>query len=445
MKPRQIHNKAMEFSFKAREALDEGDTERAKKYYLEASILETELADFYKDKPDLEPTRSAIFRSAVFLNLKAGRVLEAQNLIYFGLLYLDNPNIQRELKEALEFSWILSKTESKSTLDSVENLDKKEVELIHYYIENKSSQTNAIDVEFLGSFLGNFLQSFRAYAIQKIRNDNMNDSALIWFSDDRIKSLINPKVEYNKYSSTYISISFEKNLTINNKIMNSCTNLLSEFHKEVMFNPLSENHLDDFLKRYPVDSMIDIILPVVKIKNENDNFIIGVFNEESKEKMPLEDIDFVSKVVINHCINHIEQKPSQNYSRKSIEIAMADEIIKQIYKNHWQILERNFDITKEIGTIPSVSGNFLSLTSIPLGTDRKHLLATSHVLDDSLIDLLRDMSYLNFRDYFRKVRLEFIKDIDKNDFGDLEIEDVEHQPVLGYTKKDKSKKDNKKS
>ncbi len=86
MKPKLIHQEAMDFSFKAKQALEEGSYPAAFELFKKAAELESQVAEFYFDKPDLEPTRSVIIRSAAFLNLKAGLIENAQRFIFFGFL-----------------------------------------------------------------------------------------------------------------------------------------------------------------------------------------------------------------------------------------------------------------------------------------------------------------------------------------------------------------------
>lgn len=86
MKPKVMHQEAMDYSFKARQALEQGLYGNAFELYTKAAELESQVAEFYFDKPDLEPTRSVVIRSAAFLNIKAGLVENAKRFICFGLL-----------------------------------------------------------------------------------------------------------------------------------------------------------------------------------------------------------------------------------------------------------------------------------------------------------------------------------------------------------------------
>jgi hypothetical protein len=83
MKPKVLHQQAMDFSFRGKQAMEEGNFSAAFDLYKQAAELESQVAQFYFDKPDLEPTRSVVIRSAAFLNLKAGLVEEAKRFIFF--------------------------------------------------------------------------------------------------------------------------------------------------------------------------------------------------------------------------------------------------------------------------------------------------------------------------------------------------------------------------
>src|ERR1700677_1530611 len=107
MNARVVHQEAMNYSFQAKEALARGDNQEAFDLYTRAAEKESEVARFYYDKPDLEPTRSIMVRSAAFLNLKAGRIEEARQFVFWGLLNLSDEAIRGQLNDALSISEML--------------------------------------------------------------------------------------------------------------------------------------------------------------------------------------------------------------------------------------------------------------------------------------------------------------------------------------------------
>jgi len=112
MNPRALHDEAMSLSSQAKNALARGNFEEAFECYERAAERETEVARFYFDRPDLEPTRSFIVRSAAFLNLKAGRVEEAQQFIFWGLLNLKDEVVREQLIDALAISLSVKSVEA---------------------------------------------------------------------------------------------------------------------------------------------------------------------------------------------------------------------------------------------------------------------------------------------------------------------------------------------
>src|SRR5690606_8050774 len=104
MKPKIVHQEAMDFSFKAKQALMEGNYGASFELYKKSAELESQVADFYIDKPELEPTRSIIIRSAAFMNLKAGLIEESKKYIFIGLLNTTDESIKEQLNNALEIA-----------------------------------------------------------------------------------------------------------------------------------------------------------------------------------------------------------------------------------------------------------------------------------------------------------------------------------------------------
>ncbi len=96
------HQEAMDYSFKARLAIEEGNQFAAIEFYKMAAELESKVAEYYFNKPDLEPTRSILIRSAAFLNVKAGMIENARRFIFFGLQNLSDDTIRIQLNDALK-------------------------------------------------------------------------------------------------------------------------------------------------------------------------------------------------------------------------------------------------------------------------------------------------------------------------------------------------------
>jgi hypothetical protein len=135
VKPKVIHQEAMDYSFKARQALEQGLYANAFELYSKAAELESQVAEFYFDKPDLEPTRSFIIRSAAFLNLKAGMVDNAKRFIFFGLLNSKDDQILNQLNNALEIAVSLGQVTNDAASREFNYLNLLRQRSVYYIIE----------------------------------------------------------------------------------------------------------------------------------------------------------------------------------------------------------------------------------------------------------------------------------------------------------------------
>jgi hypothetical protein len=164
MKPRLVHQEAMDFSFRAKQAIEAGDFSEAHDYYLRAAQKEGELARFYFDKPDEEPTRSAIVRSAAFLHLKAGLIPEAQRFIFWGLLNITEPKIREQLEEALELTMALKNVDIESLGYNVDYFKILRMRSVNYTMEpTHQNFGKVVSMEMFKDFAGDYLRSLKAY------------------------------------------------------------------------------------------------------------------------------------------------------------------------------------------------------------------------------------------------------------------------------------------
>lgn len=207
MKPKLQHREAMDYSFKAKQALDEGDFDASLELYKTAAKLESEVADFYFDKPDLEPTRSILVRSAAFLNLKAGQIEEAQKFIFFGLTNSKDEEVKEQLYDALEILVSLKNINPFGQTKEYTYLSILRQNSTHYTIEpTKLEFGHSVTLEMIKDFTDNYLKSLKAYALTKVRR-------LVKFRDDSISELqkeidriINPVITNSSYGSFRFSI-----------------------------------------------------------------------------------------------------------------------------------------------------------------------------------------------------------------------------------------------
>ena len=95
------HRQAMEKADQAVAAQKAGDLEEARARFLEACTLESEAAHALLDRPDVEPSRSVLFRSAASLAIEAQEFAHAAYLIACGLEGSPPQEIREELRALL--------------------------------------------------------------------------------------------------------------------------------------------------------------------------------------------------------------------------------------------------------------------------------------------------------------------------------------------------------
>jgi len=98
---RETHRQAMEKADQAVAAHKAGDLQEASALFREACRLESEAAHALGDKPDAEPTRSVLFRSAASLAVEASQFDYAAYLVACGLEGSPPEEIREELRDLL--------------------------------------------------------------------------------------------------------------------------------------------------------------------------------------------------------------------------------------------------------------------------------------------------------------------------------------------------------
>lgn len=293
MKPKITHQEAMEFSFKAKEAFETGEFHKATIFYQKAANLESQVAEFYFDKPELEPTRSIIIRSAAFLNLKAGFIDEAQRFIFWGLLNTKDESIKIQLKNALEISISMS------------GLDPEEASQEHYYITllRQKSQNyilepairtygHSVSLEMIKDFSDGYLKSFKAYAYVKFKKilklaDEVGDAI-----HRELTKIANPLVTSSGYSSFKFSIAndFIWRPGEDKKLIKAKSEIIKNYHSEIFTNPLTEENIIEIKKSYSDEEVYNIFKPLTKIKSTNTPYIIGYYDTNNYNKFYLSKI-----------------------------------------------------------------------------------------------------------------------------------------------------------
>jgi hypothetical protein len=110
----QLHEQAMDLAEKAFLAQQKGDKIGFVRLSKEAFLLEKAAAMLLKDKPEIEPSRSILFKSAAFLAYDAQEYQSCRDMITYTLLGKPDAIIKAEMKALfLEVDALLQKVPSK--------------------------------------------------------------------------------------------------------------------------------------------------------------------------------------------------------------------------------------------------------------------------------------------------------------------------------------------
>ena len=293
MKPKMLHQRAMEYSFKAKKALSESDHTSAFELYKSAADLESQVAEFYFDKPEFEPTRSIVIRSAAFLNLKAGLVENAQKFIFFGLLNINDELIKSQLNDALELSVSLRNMDSESASGELTYLNLLRKRSIHYILEPSLPEFgSSVSLEMIKDFMDSYLKSLKAFAISNFKrafkiSDHVEEAT------KEFEQLIKPLITNSAYGSFKFSIAndFLTRPGENKEVVQLKANIISKYHNEIFINPLTDGDIEDIRSSYEEDEVNQIFRPLTKIKANNTPYKIGYYDTDNFNKK------FVGRIV----------------------------------------------------------------------------------------------------------------------------------------------------
>ena len=98
----QFHHEAMNFADQAALARLRGDAEQALAFSRQALRLEKTAAERLRDRWDVEPSRSVLYRSAASLALTCGEIREAERLVAMALAGDPPDEIADELRDLLD-------------------------------------------------------------------------------------------------------------------------------------------------------------------------------------------------------------------------------------------------------------------------------------------------------------------------------------------------------
>lgn len=295
MKPKLIHQEAMNLSFRAKQALEEGNHIKAFDLYQKAAELESQVAEFYFDKPDLEPTRSVIIRSAAFLNLKAGLIEQSKKFIFFGLLHSKDHSIISQLNTALEIAVSLSNLAPEATNREFNYLNILRQRSIHYSIEPSNLLFGqSVGLEMIKDFADNYLKSLRAYAVSAFKRSLEATEDTEEAIQKEVRKMINPLVTNSSYGSFKFSIANDPlpREGETREIIDLKAGIVEKYHHEIFVNPLSINEIKEIKQVYSEEEINAIFRPLTKIKSNSATYKVSYFDSDSLNKK-------YAKIIVN--------------------------------------------------------------------------------------------------------------------------------------------------
>ena len=294
MKPKLIHQDAMDYSFKAKQALEQDNHKEAFDLFNKAADLESQVADFYFDKPELEPTRSVIIRSAAYLNIKAGQIEQAKKYIYFGLLHSTDTLIREQLNNALELAVSLKGMSAEEASNENYYLTVLRQRSQNYILEPaQPTFGHSVSLEMIKDFADSYLKSLKAYAISKFKRALKIEEEFEQSFLNEIEKLINPLVTSSAYGSFKFSVAndFLPRIGDKKELVEIKANVVAKYHSEIFINPLTDEDIEIIKKNFTEEEVNDIFRPLIKIKSNNTPYKVGYYDIEDFNKK------FVSKIV----------------------------------------------------------------------------------------------------------------------------------------------------
>ncbi|MHB1107627.1 MAG: hypothetical protein ACYCZ2_14825 [Lutibacter sp.] len=374
MKTKLLHQQAMDYSFKAKQASIENNHSAAFELFRKAAELENKVAEFYFDKPELEPTRSVLIRSAAFLNLKAGLIDKAQEFIFFGLLNSKDELIKSQLNDALEIAISLKNMSAVSASTEYNYLSILRQRSIHYVLEPSVYDFGgSVSLDMIRDFSNNFLKSLKSYASSAFKRLT-KDLDYSEQAEREFEKLANPLITGSSYGSFKFSIAndFLSRPGEDVKILKLKSDIVNKYHKNIFTNPLNDDDIKILKQGYTKEEINQIFRPITKIKSRNSLYKVGYYdtenfrkvfvpriaNAQKKKLLPIQELSKDDIGQLESSIIHTRELNSGRVSKKTIfheelKAYEFDQLINEIRPkdfpsiilNEEIILNINFDST----------------------------------------------------------------------------------------------------
>ena len=334
MKAKQIHQQAMDYSFKAKQAASANNHNASFELFCKAAELESKVAKFYFDKPELEPTRSVLIRSAAFLNLKAGLIDNAQEFIFFGLLNIKDEIIKSQLNDALEISVSLKNMSPYYASSEYNYLTLLRQKSVHYILEPSNPIFGgSVSLEMVRDFSNNFLKSLKSYASSMFTRmtEGLDFSVE---AEKEFEKLANPLVTGSAYGSFKFSLANDfLNRDGEDQIVNKLkSNIIEKYHENIFTNPLDSESIKVLKAEFDSEEINEIFRPLTRIKAKNAPYKVGYYDtenfnkvfipriatEQKKELLPIIEINKDDIGKLENSIVHRRELNSGKVTKKTI-------------------------------------------------------------------------------------------------------------------------------
>lgn len=292
MNIKDLHSEAINLAKNANVFLNDGNFDEYKRLTLDAYNLEKQAAEQLKERKDIEPTRSVLYRSAATLAFKCEKYSESIDLITQALSGNPFEEIKLELLDLLK-QIVGIKSESLSTIKSNNYLDSLRDRSVNIKLEEKSGKySGAFVVSHVVEFLKNINQSYQNYAeAQFIKTINKESLPNFDFTLNKFKKGCNLLGTELNFSSFGISISADKSVmdtfdvyTTEFKEMKS--NLFSEFKEDVIYPRYDDpNFQKRISEKFSEDERRKIFTPVVNSISKSKDYKISVTDDDYKNKI----------------------------------------------------------------------------------------------------------------------------------------------------------------
>lgn len=434
MKVKQLHQQAMDYSFQAKQAIAENKHDLSFELFSKAAELESKVAKFYFDKPELEPTRSVLIRSAAFLNLKAGLIDNAQEFIFFGLLYVKDEFIKSQLNDALEISVSLKNMLPFNASSEYNYLNILRQKSIHYVLEPSSIVFgSSVSLEMVRDFSLNFLKSLKSYASSMFTR--MAESSNYFDKKEKeFEKLVNPLLTSSSYGSFKFSLAndFLKRDGEDERINKLKSNIVENYHNNIFINPLDSRNIKILKREFNNEEINDIFRPLSKIKAKNTPYKVGYYKtenfskifipriatEQKKELLPIKEINKDEIGKLESLIIHRKKLNSGRVSKKTISSEEFksyefDKFVNEIKsKTHSPIL-LNKDILLNIN-FDSESGFNMSSQDFNLETTDTEYKRCLDKLLDLLYSKIFEITHKDTRNDIEAEQWSFINELINN-------------------------------